>query len=89
MKKELHIGIEEDENACVVFPNVDAFKIREYRRSKNLTQEKFAYQYGINVRTLKRWEGESESVPRFSSAFRKILSDWLSGGNATKPQTGQ
>ena len=77
-----HLPIRElmsdDAEACAIFTQVNAFRIREYRLAKNMTQEEFANRYGLNVRTLKRWEGE-KSTPRFSEAFRKILSDWASG----------
>lgn len=75
--------MQEDSEVCAIFPQVDAFRIRDYRISKKMTQEEFANRYGINVRTLKRWEGD-KSTPRFSDAFRKILSDWAigrTGGN--------
>ncbi len=68
----------EDHDSCVVFPRIDAFQIREYRIERKMTQEQFANHYGINVRTLRKWEGEPVN-PRFTNAFRNILSDWMAG----------
>lgn len=65
-----------DLDSCAVFPHVSAFRIKEYREQRGMTQEQFARAYGVSLRTLKRWESDSVS-PRFGSAFRQILNDWM------------
>jgi DNA-binding transcriptional regulator YiaG len=67
-----------DGDICVLFPTIDASEIRQFRLSKNMTQEQFANFYGIHVRTLRRWEGTHDGAPKkYTVAFRKILGDWM------------
>ncbi len=73
---------------CVLFPAVDASEIRQFRLSKNMTQEQFANHYGIHVRTLRRWEGAHENAPKkYTVAFRKILSDWMGSSQNRQIET--
>lgn len=64
----------EDSESCAIFPVITASRIKEFRMQKGMTQEEFANKYGINVRTLKRWEGD-RAKPRLTETFRKILAD--------------
>jgi DNA-binding transcriptional regulator YiaG len=62
-----------DGQSCVLTPLMSAQDIKNFRHSRGLTQKQFADAYGINLRTLKRWEGEDVVSPRFTAPFQKLL----------------
>ncbi|WP_137735206.1 helix-turn-helix domain-containing protein [Pseudaquabacterium pictum] len=70
-------------SGCLVSPEVTAAQFRQFRKSLGLSQERFADEYGIPLRTIQRWE-RADSIPNAVGAILRALPRYLASAKRTQ-----
>jgi DNA-binding transcriptional regulator YiaG len=71
-------------HACYLVPTMRQFNVGLYRESLSLSQVEFCKMYGLNLSTLRKWEGNM-AKPSWSTQFVKMLDDWIQTTSVRKP----
>jgi len=69
--------MEFNNQSCLIMPKISAIELKQFRKDLGLTQKEFSDFYGINIRTLKRWEGDDVQSPRFTQEFQRVVMDFV------------